>query len=265
MQAFKKYWKIFWRFRKLELMRMMEYRGDFLFWALVSILWTGFNFFFFSLILRVSDTVAGWTADEMYLLLGTFTLLDAFTWTFFYQNMQRYTRHVFTGSLTMLLTKPISTIFLLTTSSNSFNNIFRFLIGCAAIVISLHRMEITPSISSVVLYFFALMAAALFIYAIWFMASTLSFWIEKLDNINEIIPGLRRVMQVPRGVFAGAASVLFTVLLPISLVASVPSEILLQKAETKWVVWLFVSSFLSLLLARKFFYFAIKRYSSVGN
>ncbi|MDA1079388.1 MAG: ABC-2 family transporter protein [bacterium] len=246
-------------------MRMIEYRGDFIFWAVVSILWTGFNFFFFSLILRVSNTIAGWSTDEMYLLLGVFTVLDALTWTFFHRNMHEYTQHIFTGSLTTLLTKPINTIFLLTMGTNNYNNVFRFLIGCVVIVISVQRVGASPSIIEVALFLLALLAAALLIYAIWFICSTTAFWIEKLDNINEVVPGLRRVMQVPRGVFAGATSILFTIILPFSLVASVPSEILLQRAEPKWVVWLFVSSLLSLILAHTFFYFALKRYSSVGN
>ena len=244
---------------------MMEYRGDFIFFSFLSTLWTIFNFFFFSLIFNVSDTIAGWSADEMYLLLGTFTMLDAFTWTFFYHNMSSYTRHVFTGSLSMLLTKPISTIFLLTTAKNSYNNIFRFFIGCFTVYHYTKKLGVQPSVWDITLYCLLIFASLLLIYAVWFITATFAFWIEKLDNINEIIPGLRRVMQVPKGVFVGASSLLFTVVLPFGLVSSVPSEVLLQRADVPSIIWLLLSSVIAVVGAIKFFTFAIKKYSSVGN
>ncbi|MBD3279546.1 MAG: hypothetical protein GF390_02435, partial [Candidatus Pacebacteria bacterium] len=83
LKHLKTYWQLFWQFRKLQLAKLMEYRGDFIFWSVISTMWTIFNLFFFSLIVQISQGLAGWSMTEMYLLLGVFTMIDALTWSFF--------------------------------------------------------------------------------------------------------------------------------------------------------------------------------------
>lgn len=260
-----KYWHLFWKFRGIQLMKMTEYRGDFFFWSFISVLWTIFNLFAFSLILRVSGNIASWNQYEMYLLLGTFTIIDAFTWSFFFENMSNYTRQIFKGELDYLLTKPVNTIFLLTTTENSYNGIFRLVIGISVIVYSLIKLNISVSLGGVFLYAILLLSGLLLMYSCWFIIATLAFWVEKLDNINQIIPGFRRILQVPRSTFSGVLSLLLTVLLPLSLIASVPSEVLLGKENVTIIFWLLISTVLTGLAASAFFSFAIKKYSSVGS
>ncbi|NCN23900.1 MAG: hypothetical protein COU65_00745 [Candidatus Pacebacteria bacterium CG10_big_fil_rev_8_21_14_0_10_42_12] len=260
-----KYWHLFWKFRGIQFMKMTEYRGDFLFWSFISILWTIFNFFAFSLILRVSGNIAGWNQYEMYLLLGTFTIIDAFTWSFFFENMSNYTRQIFKGELDYLLTKPVDAIFLLTTTENSYNGVFRLIIGISVIIYSLIKLNISSSLTGVSLYIILLSSGLLLMYSCWFIIATLAFWVEKLDNINQIIPGFRRILQIPRSVFTGAFSTVLTVLIPLALIASVPSEVLLGRSNLIVIIWLLISTVLTGFAGRIFFNFSIKKYSSVGS
>ncbi len=139
----KKYWQLFWHFRKIDLMRMMEYRTDFLFWLVVSLMWTGFNFFFFSLIFGKSADVAGWSYDELLIVLSLFTILDSVAWSIFYKNMVEYTRSVFNGELSKHLLQPINTIFVLTTQRINYNNVPRFLIGLAVLISTAVKLKIS--------------------------------------------------------------------------------------------------------------------------
>jgi ABC-2 type transport system permease protein len=260
-----KYWQIFWQFRRIQLMRMMEYRGDFIFWTIVSVFWTGFNFLFFGIIVTMSGTIAGWNEYQLYLLLATFTIIDAFTWSFFYQNMSEYTESVFSGKLDLLLTKPLDAQFLLSFQTNSYNNIFRFFIGIAALVWALNQLNITPSWWQILLYIVLVITSLILIYSLWFIIATCSFWVERLRNINEIIPALRRVFQVPRTVYTGASSIIFTVLLPLGLVSSLPSEVLLGEFAVNWIAYFIFVSLVFFWLARSFFHYSVRRYSSVGS
>jgi ABC-2 type transport system permease protein len=243
----------------------MEYRGDFLFWTVVATMWTIFNFFFYTLIAGVNNGIAGWSVLEMYILMAVFSLLDTFTWSFFYQNMREYTESIFSGKLNMLLTKPIDTQFMLMTQTNSLNNVFRFFIGIGVLVWAVPQLEVQIAPQTWLIFIAMFMIALAFIYFLWFFLSTLAFWVEKLDNINNMIPAMRRVWQVPRQVYTGATTILLTIIIPIGLVVSVPSEIIVNRAAPFWMLYLIGAAIVMYVISRWFFKYSIKKYSGIGN
>ena len=251
--------------RKLHLMRFMEYRGDFAFWMIISTLWTVFNFFFFAILVDVKGNIAGWNRNELFLLLGVFTLNDAFTWSFFYHNMQNYSRMIFDGSLNNFLLRPLDTQYLLMTNYNNYTNFPRFFIGIGTIIWAAYQLQLQLSLWQIVIFIILFFTSLLFIYFSWFIISTLSFYVEKLDNINEIIPTMREVYKLPRSVFVGIFSVIFNVIFPLGLVSSVPSEILLGKFSAGWSLYFLAVTFFVIIFSRWFFKFSVKRYSGVAN
>jgi ABC-2 type transport system permease protein len=259
------YWQFFWKCRQVHLMRSMEYRTDFLFWGFVSVMWTIFNVFFFSLILNVSDSIAGWSAAEMYILLAIFTIVDAFTWSFFYHNMSQYTQTVFSGELSQVLLKPLDAQFMIMTQSNSYNNIFRLLLGILMLFWAVPQLSTPVTISQLITAGFLLALSLTFIYFLWFCISTLSFWVEKLDNINEVIPTIRRVFQVPADVFTGIASTIVTVILPLGLVTTLPSNAVRGGLNVGTVIYFFIFTFLLILFSRWFFFISIKKFTGSAN
>ncbi|MBU1884991.1 ABC-2 family transporter protein [Patescibacteria group bacterium] len=261
---FKTYWQLFWKFRKIHLMRALEYRGDFYFWTFISTIWTLFNLFFFDLLTQ-TGSIGGWNRHEILVLIGVFTIIDAFTWSIFYHNMKDYTSAVFSGELNQYLVKPINIQFLLMTHSNSFNNLPRLIIGAVVIIKSLSALNYQPSLLQILAFLGLLALACLFIYFIWFILATLSFWFERLDNINEIIPSLRRIWQVPRSVYTGVTSLLLTVIFPIGLATSIPTEVLLGKISTSWTAYFVVITLISFIFSQIFFKISIRKYAGAGN
>lgn len=246
-------------------MQMFEYRANFFFWSFVSMMWTVFNLFFYSILLQTSGNIAGWSPNEMYILLGTFTMIDAFTWSFFYHNMSEYTASIFNGTMTLTLTRPIQPQFLISVQGNSYTNIPRFFIGLFVLVKAVVDEGLALSLSSVGMYVAVFLISLLFIYSLWFFIATCSFWVDKLDNINELVPVTRRVWQVPRDVYTGLASTLFTVALPLSLIASLPSEALLGRASSGWV-WYYLAFTLAIFAVSHFFFkLSVKKYTGIAN
>jgi ABC-2 type transport system permease protein len=265
MKTLKKYWHLFWKFRALRLMLLVEYRVNFIFWTVISIMWTIFNYFFFSLLLGVRGEIGGWSNSEMYILLSTFTMLDAFVWSFFYHNMQEYTSSIFNGQMTMTLTRPVSTQFLVSLQTNSYTNIPRFLIGLTMLIKTAVNARISVSFSTVFLYLAFFCLSLLFIYSLWFLVATCTFWVEKLDNINDVVPNSRRVWQLPREVFQCVFSLAFTIVLPLSLISSLPSELFLGRAQWEWILYFVLFTFVLFLTSRWFFLFSLRKYAGIAN
>lgn len=249
----------------MNLMVMLEYRGDFFFWGFISVMWTSFNFFFTNLLVSSTGSLAGWSRDEMFVLMSVFTIYDAFTWSFFYFNMQRYMTKVFTGELDMFLVKPVDAQFMLSVEHNNYNNIFRLSIGVVMLIVSLLRLHQPLSVLSVLLFLILFLLGFVITYSIWFMIATLSFWVERLNNLNDILPSLRRLSQLPRGMYTGVSSFLFCVILPVVLVTSVPAETLVHKASLVWSLYFVIFSFVMFIVSRQFFFYSIKKYSGAGG
>lgn len=263
--TFKKYWRLFWLFRQMSVMKMTEYRTDFWFWFFISTMWTGFNFFFFSLIINASQTIAGWNRAEIYVLLSVFTMLDSFTWSIMAQNMWSYTDDIFQGTLSTLMVKPVDLQFITMWRETSFNNLPRFFIGIAVLVWSLRMAGVQPTLATAIYFSVLLISGFILVYSFWYVTCTLAFWTEKLDNINEIVPGLRRIWQVPREVYTGISSVFLTVIIPLGLVTSIPSEVILGKNSGSWAGYLLIASLVSLIISRWFLKISVKKYTSVGG
>lgn len=261
----KKYWKLFWQFRRIQLMKMIEYRGDFFFWMIVSIMWTAFNYFFYSLIIGNSKTIAGWSYDEVLILLSFFTMIDAFTWSVFYPNMINYTESIYQGSLSALLLLPVNSVFIILTKEANYHNVPRFFIGFTILISTVVRMQIEVTIYQVLLATFVFIISLIFIYSGWFILATLTFWAEKLNNINEVMPGFRSVYQMPARIYTGVTGFIITFVFPLGLVTTLPSEIILKRNNIFDIFYFFIFTCIFAYLTLSFYKFSIKKYSSVGN
>lgn len=261
----KKYLDIFIRFRKIYIMSQLEYRGNFLFWSFIALMWTGFNFFFTNVIATANNGIAGWTPLEIQLLISVYTIIDSFTWSVFYNNMSRYTQRVFSGELNYLLTKPISTQFMLMTERSDLSNIPRFFIGVVMTVVSVKQLElaITPFL---VLAFIAMIITSLTcIYFSWFIISTLSFYVEKLNNINEIFPTMRRFLETPADVYTRLPLMILSFTVPFALLTSIPANVLRTGATPVYLLLYIVIAILLAISSRIFFKLSVKKYSGVAN
>lgn len=259
------YWRIWLLFRRLQLMRTVEYRGNFFFWTFVSLMWSGFNFFFFYLLTNVTGNLGGWSTSDVTILIAVFTIFDGLMWSYFYQNMKLYTQAIFSGDFNLLLLKPVDTQFLAMNQTNTFDGLFRIVLGSVVLVSALSAAGYHPSILQISLCLVAFGCSLVFISASWFIISTLAFWVEKLDNINEVIPSMRRIWQIPRQVFIGFLSTLLTIVFPMALVTSLPSEWLINRGQLSWLGFYLLFTFLTVLFSRWFFHFSVKKYSGIAS
>ncbi len=257
--------QLFIRFRYIDIMKMLEYRSSFIFWVLINILWSLFNILFFSILVGVSGSIGGWNRQEVFVLLGIFTIIDAFTWSLFYANMTEYAEDIFNGRLSLLLCRPVNTQFYILTKKLNPQIIFRLMIGAVITLHSLSELDVSLSPLQILLFVFFLMVSLLFLYSFWFMLTTCAFFFERLENLNEIIPSIRRLWQVPRSVYQGAISVSLTGVIPFLLIASLPSEILLNRFSYPVLVYYLGITLIIFFLSKVFFNFAVRHYSGMAN
>jgi ABC-2 type transport system permease protein len=97
------------------------------------------------------------------------------------------------------------------------------------------------------------------------MASSMAFYADRLENMHELIPSLRRFMEVPAPVFTGSIGFVFTFLLPVLILTNVPATILLGGQPYQLFGYLLVFAAAILLIARWWFHRCLRHYSGVGS
>ncbi|MBI5151430.1 MAG: ABC-2 family transporter protein [Candidatus Pacebacteria bacterium] len=258
----KKYIQVLSQFFRFSLQQLLEYRADLFLWGLVSTGWTLFSLLFYEILFLQTTNVAGWSKEHMYVFLGIFMIIDTATWSFFWRNMQMYARSIFDGSLDFLLLQPIDVQFRLSFRHLSFTNMPRLFIGMFLVMTHLRPF---PDLLHALLFICLLTFSIFLIYLLFFFVTTCTFWVDKLDNIVEIVPALRRIWSIPSDIYSGPISALLTIVIPLGLITTVPTRLLLNTDRWDQTIVLMIFCIIFFLLTRAFFHFSIKKYSSVGS
>ena len=107
MRFLRRYGRLYRVFARNNLVRELEFRGNF--WAkiLVNVCWVASVVAFLEVFFRNTQSVAGWNKGEMFLLFGTFLFTRALMDILFTQNLGKLPELVRLGTLDFVLTKPV--------------------------------------------------------------------------------------------------------------------------------------------------------------
>src|ERR1044071_2312008 len=94
------------------LARELEFRTSFALSAGSTMLWAIFSMVLAGLIFTNVRQGAGWDLDRMFILTGSFLIVEGLCAALFHRNMQRLSELVNKGELDFVLIRPISSQFL---------------------------------------------------------------------------------------------------------------------------------------------------------
>ena len=110
-------------------MREAVYRTNFLTAIFTDIVWMGVELSLFTVLYSNVPTLAGWTKPQVYFFLGIFFASDALFTTFFQRNFFNFSDLVNKGELDILITKPVSALFLALSRSINLTASFNLCLG----------------------------------------------------------------------------------------------------------------------------------------
>jgi len=261
----KRYLKLYWLFIKYSVVRAMMYKEDFIIWSLVSIGWMILMLVFYQLLFLNVDSIAGWTKPQVLLIQGFYFMLELVLWGALWENMRGIPEKINKGTMDIELIKPINHQFLLSFKDFSFDNMPNFILGLFTVIYALNLGQITPTPMGISLSILAFIIASIYIYSGWFTTMCIAFWFDRFDNLHYFFPGLRQFWKVPHPFYKGVLRGIFTFVLPVTLVTTVPVEFLLGRPQWTWFAILTFFAIATLKFSSWFFNFAIKHYSSASS
>lgn len=241
----------------------LEYRINFILAALTSLGNLSGSVFGLFLFYRTGYTFQGWRWEEALIVLGVFTLLQGFSSTFLAPNLNRIVDHVQKGTLDFVLLKPISSQFWLSTHTLSPWGLPDIIFGSILIGYAGSRLGITLSnyLISAIPLIFGLGS----LYSLWFMLGATSIWFVKIYNVTEVLRGLLEAGRYPMVAYPIAYRFFFTFVVPVAFLTTVPAEAMLGRTELGWIVGAGVLAVGLLIVARFFWGFALRFYTSASS
>ena len=250
---------------RYSLSRDMEYKTNFIGSLFVDAIYYLVWYYFFEIIYSKTEMLGDFSREDILVfLIATFFVDTIFMMLF---DGAAYLReHIRTGSLDFILLRPVNSQFLISfryIRSYAIVSLLILSIILYNILINFHPDSL--SVLNISLFFISLLIGVLIWYSFEFIIASLTFYFRDFRTGGWLTHEVLKFSMRPDTIYTGfMRKILFTIL-PMALVASVPSRLLLygftNQNQKYFIAQIIVVSIL-LILTRVFWKVGLKRYES---
>lgn len=240
------------------------------FWFAVTTipLWVLIQILFIETIYGQTEMFLGYTRYENYVMFGTFKLVQSLASLIFFvrlEDLAEKIRGTSDWSLDMMLLKPIDSQVFATTGKFWFGSISSAAAGIGMVAYGLiHEPHIIGMLAWGT-YMIAVLLGVFFLYLLFLFIQTWLFWFEYLQIGESLWFTSHAFGQYPRSLYQGWVGLIFNVVIPITLMASVPVEFLFGKIPIINLGMYIGIVAILFVLTRRFWQYSIKKYSSFSS
>jgi ABC-2 type transport system permease protein len=258
------YFRVWLATLRLSLSKAVAFRLEVIVRILRGIMLVGIQIIFIKAVIGNGDNIAGWSEDQMYLLSGVFNMINYFSWAFFAINHWRIEEKILKGEFDVLLLKPLSSIFSASFPDFFIDEAMTAISGFFLIVYYFARNIEQLTLLNILFGLVAIACA----FVVWFSLELIfaSFdFIQVKNGLREIKKNLTNAGRFPMEIWSSNAQFIFYTFFPIAFVSVVPAGLLAGRYDWRYAVLAILVSATFLLIARKFWYFALTKYSGQGG
>ena len=262
----KRYLTLYAALWKNSVTREMSFKGNFILWILVEILWFGLQLCFVSVIFSQTESVGTWTKWQMVLLVGASSFIQQLYQAFFLVNCTNLSELVRTGKMDFLLLLPVNTRFLVSLRVVDLGAFVNALFAVCVMAFAAVKLNLHPSFGQLAGFAALCLVGILIHYSLMFILATICFWTVRAQGIVWGYYNLFNIARLPDEAFRGAFKAVFTFALPVLLVSNVPTRVLADKISSPrmWLLLLGVGAFWT-VVAEWFWRVSVRRYTSASS
>ena len=228
----------------------MEFKANFLGGLFVDIVYYGSKFFFFTVIYSYVDTLGVFSKEDVMIFLVVAFLADTFYVFFFSGNVFHLNHLMVTGDLDYYLLKPVNSQFIV-----SFRKVKSYAIVSLIILSALLFMQIKSYSSpippiNVIVFIVSFLMGTLLWYCVDFMIASTCFWYKNFSVAGWLSHEIFKFSLRPDSIYTGLMRKVLFSLVPMILIASIPTRNLLYGPDIQYLGWQFIISILFLWVTR---------------
>jgi viologen exporter family transport system permease protein len=262
----KRYLTIYAALWKNSVTREMSFKGNFILWIVVELLWFGLQLCFVSVVFSQTDSVGTWTQWQMVLLVGASNFIQQVFQAFFIVNCTNLSELVRTGKMDFLLLLPVNTRFIVSLRQVDLGGFINALFAVVVMIFAAGKLGLQPTPAQLAGFGLLCIVGILIHYSLMFLLAAISFWTVRAQGIVWGYYNLFNIARMPDEAFRGAFKAMFTFALPVLLVSNVPVRVLADKVVSPGglllllglgVIWTIISEW--------FWRISVRNYTSASS
>jgi len=260
-------WEVYGIMFRNSLIREMSFKLNFLLWMLVEVLWFLGQIVFIEVVFSYVGAIGGWSKWEVVLLIGTHQIIGQLFQAFFYMNLANLPELVRTGRMDFMLLLPVDTQFVVSLKQFGMDNVVNALVGAGFVTFSLWKLSLVPTATQLLLYAAAVCCGILIHYGIMLLVAASSFWMVRSQGLIYGYYSLFNIGRYPDTIYRGAFKLVFSWMIPVIIVANIPSRLLIHAAENPWpsLLQLAAATLFMVGATRLLWNAALRHYSSASS
>ncbi|HCS55306.1 ABC-2 family transporter protein [Rubinisphaera sp.] len=260
------------RCAKNSIVRELSFRSNFLITIITRGFWFAAQLILFEIIYQNVNTIADWNRAEYFGFMATGMLINAIIESLFMPNCANFSELIRTGNLDFVLLKPIDTQFLISIEKINLAMMNQILLSGALLAYSLANLDRSIGFVNVLMYLLLVAVGVIFFYCLMITLASTSVWFGRNQGLYDFWFYVTVFARYPQQIYTGGAlaesiRVLFSFVLPILLVVTVPAQILVNKAlEPSWIaLWSVMMTAIFFVVSRRVFLWSIGKYRSASS
>jgi len=239
------------------------YRVNFWLMLFQSILNTVISLICIQIIYGSVDYIAGWSRDEMMILVCTAMIVNQLYRNLVHWNQNSFLYGIGSGGLDKMILRPVNLIFQANTGRIDISGIIS--ISAPLIVLVFHMRGVGVSFVALGLYVLFVLNGVVVLSSFMLLLYTSAFIFIKVDGVHNVYYALMDVANKPREMFSRNVFIGLILLVPAMPLANAPASVLLGRADF-WLMMLYlgmgaifaVASYIAMRLG-------LRRYSSASS
>ncbi len=266
IRELKKHLLIYILFVKNSMMAQMEYRFNFIGNMAMESGYLLVKLSYIVVVYRSGAVINGLSPDQMLLFIGTFiTLTGIYAGMFMINNFGLRTK-IKDGDLDLILTKPVSLMFMATLRSADVT-IFSVdvIAGSIAVIVAWARLRLPVTLFTVGGYVGFLAVSSVVAYCLFLLPQILSFWLMNTSSIAEITDSFWDFNNMPMDIYNNWIKQIGVFVLPIFVITNFPPMVVLHKMPPVYSAWAVLLPVVLLMIVRAGWTKGLRTYSSASS
>lgn len=260
-----RYFKIWWGFCQTSFMSDIEYRANMVIKILVDIIWYAAQFSVFEVLYRHTDSIGGWAHDQTRVFMAVLFVVDSIYMVLFHENLDNLSWLVKKGDLDLLLTKPVSSQFMVSCKKVNVTYLGNVVLTGIFLVWAVHQLQAPVGFDQILLFLFSIIFSLSVTYVFRMCFSILALIFQNAEYITFVWYSLYRFGTRPDSMYPSFVRYALLSFIPVAFIASVPARFLVEGVQWDLFLGGLGLSCLLLFSTAQFWNYALKKYSSASS
>jgi len=260
-----RYLRLYLSFVRFSFSKAMEFRVDFFFRVIMDICFYGTQLAFFAVLYGHTQELGGWDQSQAMVFIAGYFLVDSLHMTLFANNMWMLPILVNKGDLDYHLLRPVSSLFFMSLREFAANSFLNLLLAGGIFIWAIARLSSPIGAGDFALYLLLLLNGTLLYFILHISFLIPVFWLHSARGLGEIFFSVSTYSERPERIFSGYLRRALVSILPFSLVASRPAQMLFEGFDWTSFGHILLVTAMAVCFLLWFWSRALRSYSSASS